>query len=251
MNISLATADSPGLEPLAVLTRLKIVPLITLHSADAALPLAEALTAAGLPVAEVGLRTPAAHPALRLLAADPRLLVGAGTVCTTKQADFAADAGARFIVTPGFSASVTARCMELGLTVIPGIATATELQAALEAGLHHVKFFPAEPLGGVRMLRALAGPYPDVRFLPAGGVTAANLASYLAQPSVMAVSGSWLVPEQAIRSGDFGAVTRLAVQACAIAGSVARLSPPTDSSDRSRLDTSLGSNPGPTMQEDP
>jgi 2-dehydro-3-deoxyphosphogluconate aldolase/(4S)-4-hydroxy-2-oxoglutarate aldolase len=202
---------------LQALERARVVPLVTLADANAASPLREALAAAGLPLAEVAFRTPAAGEALRRLASDPALLVGAGTVITADQAEFAAGAGARFIVSPGFSPAVVYRSRELGLLAIPGIATATELQAACEAGLRLVKFFPAEPMGGTRTLHALAAAYPHVRFLPSGGITAANLASYLRRPEVLAVSGSWIVPEQAVHTGDFTTVTRLATQARTIA----------------------------------
>ena len=202
---------------LQVLEQARVVPLITLADANAASPLREALAAAELPLAEVALRTPAAGEALRRLAGDPGLLVGAGTVITADQAEFAAGAGARFIVSPGFSPAVVHRSRELGLLAIPGIATATELQAAYEAGLRLVKFFPAEPTGGTRTLQALAAVYPQVQFLPSGGITAANLASYLHRPEVLAVSGSWMVPEKAILAGDFATVTQLATQARTIA----------------------------------
>jgi 2-dehydro-3-deoxyphosphogluconate aldolase/(4S)-4-hydroxy-2-oxoglutarate aldolase len=202
---------------LQALERARVVPLITLGDANAAGPLGQALAAAGLPLAEVALRTPAAGDALRRLASDPGLLIGAGTVITADQAESAAGAGARFIVSPGFSPAVVRRCRELGLLAIPGIATPSELQAACEAGLWLVKFFPAEPMGGTRTLQALAAAYPHVRFLPSGGITAANLASYLHRPEVLAVSGSWMVPEKAVLAGDFAAVTRLGTQARSIA----------------------------------
>jgi 2-dehydro-3-deoxyphosphogluconate aldolase/(4S)-4-hydroxy-2-oxoglutarate aldolase len=202
---------------LQALERARVVPLVILGDANAASPLAEALAAAGLPLAEVALRTPAAGEALRLLASDPGMLVGAGTVITADQAESAADAGARFIVSPGFSPAVVHRCRELRLLAIPGIATATELQAACEAGLRLVKFFPAEPMGGTRTLQALAAAYPHVRFLPSGGITAANLARYFHRPEVLAVSGSWMVPQKAVLAGDFATVTRLATQARSIA----------------------------------
>lgn len=211
---------------LAAIEHARVVPLITMDDAAAAHPLADALTAAGLLVAEVAFRTPAAGEALRILAADPRLLVGAGTVLTADQAERAAANGAQFIVTPGFSATVIKRCVDLGVPVLPGIATASELQAACEIGLPQVKLFPAEALGGISLLRALAAPFPHVRFLPSGGITETNLASYLAQPEVLAVSGSWMVPGAAIRAGDFATVTHLASRARVIASTAARPSAP-------------------------
>jgi 2-dehydro-3-deoxyphosphogluconate aldolase/(4S)-4-hydroxy-2-oxoglutarate aldolase len=202
---------------LQALEQARVVPLVTLEDATAASPLCEALAAAGLPLAEVALRTPAAGEVLSRLASDSGMLVGAGTVITADQAESAAGAGARFIVSPGFSPALVRRCRELGILAIPGIATATELQAAYEAGLWLVKFFPAEPMGGTLTLLALAAAYPHMRFLPSGGITAVNLASYLSRPEVLAVSGSWMVPEKAVLAGDFATVTRLATQARSIA----------------------------------
>jgi 2-dehydro-3-deoxyphosphogluconate aldolase/(4S)-4-hydroxy-2-oxoglutarate aldolase len=144
------------------------------------------------------------------------MLVGAGTVLTAEQADRAVEAGARFVVTPGFGPAVVRRCQELGVPVFPGVATATEIQMALDAGLSTVKFFPAEQLGGVAMVKALAAPFRSVRFIPTGGVNPGNIASYLAVPSVVAVGGTWMVAPDRLAAKDWAGVadrTRAALKA--------------------------------------
>jgi 2-dehydro-3-deoxyphosphogluconate aldolase/(4S)-4-hydroxy-2-oxoglutarate aldolase len=204
-------------EVLDALCRRGIVPVVLADELDHMRPLGESLKAGGLPVAEITFRSDTAVDALRLLAADEDLLVGAGTIVTAEQVRVAHAAGARFIVTPGFSAAVLERCRELALAVIPGVATATEVIAALDQGIRLMKFFPAEPAGGTAMLRALAGPFPDVRFIPTGGVSASNAAGYLSLPTVAAVGGSWMVAPALMRSGDFDAISRLAAEAVSIA----------------------------------
>ena len=194
----------------------RVVPVVVIDELDTALPLARALVEGGLPVAEVTFRTAVAAVAMRLIADETDLLVGAGTVVRPEQVDLAFDAGARFVVTPGFSPAVAARCAELGIPVVPGVATATEVIAALDHGLDLLKLFPAEASGGIPLLRALRGPFPDVRFVPTGGVSAANAADYLALPSVAAIGGSWMVAPELIRAGDFAEVTRLTAAAVAI-----------------------------------
>ena len=195
------------------LLRRRIVPVVVLEELEAARPLADALELGGLPVAEVTLRTEAAVEAVRLLAQEETLLVGAGTVVRPEQVDVAIEAGARFIVTPGLSARVIERCRELDVLVIPGVATATEVIAALDHGLTLLKLFPAQMAGGVALLRSLQGPFPGVRWIPTGGVSAANAASYLALRSVAAVGGSWMVAPDLIAARDFPTVTRLAREA--------------------------------------
>ena len=175
-----------------------------------------------MPVAEITFRTEAAADAIRLIAAETGLLVGAGTVVRPEQVDLAVEAGARFIVTPGFSAAVVERCRELDVLVIPGVATATEIVAALDHGLDLLKFFPAEAAGGVALLRALQGPFPGVRFVPTGGVSAANAASYLALSSVAAIGGSWMVAPELIAARDFAAVTQLAREAVRLGSGAGR-----------------------------
>lgn len=179
-----------------------LVPVVVLDDAADADPLAAALTAGGLPIAEVTLRTEAALSGLRRMAARGDLLVGAGTVLSPVQVDRAVEAGAAFVVSPGLSPAVVRRCAELGVPAFPGAVTATEIQAALELGITTVKFFPAETSGGVAAITALAAPFPDVRFIPTGGIDLNNLADYLRQPAVLAVGGSWMVPRAAIRGRD-------------------------------------------------
>jgi 2-dehydro-3-deoxyphosphogluconate aldolase/(4S)-4-hydroxy-2-oxoglutarate aldolase len=195
------------------LLRRRIVPVVVLEELETARPLAEALEQGGLPVAEVTFRTEVAVHAVRLLAHETRVLVGAGTVVRPEQVDLAVEAGARFIVMPGLSPRVVERCRELDVLVIPGVATATEVISALDHGLDLLKLFPAQVAGGVALLRSLQGPFPGVRWIPTGGVSASNAASYLALPSVAAVGGSWMVAPELIAARDFPTVTRLAREA--------------------------------------
>jgi 2-dehydro-3-deoxyphosphogluconate aldolase/(4S)-4-hydroxy-2-oxoglutarate aldolase len=187
----------------------RLVPVVTLDRAEDAVRLGSALKAGGLPCAEVTFRTAAAEEALRRLAQDEDMLVGAGTVLRAEQVDQARAAGARFIVSPGFSPRVVQRCLELSLAVFPGVATPTEVQMALDAGIEVMKFFPAEASGGANTLRALGEPFPMVRFIPTGGVNPRNLASYLALPSVLAVGGSWMVARDLVTSESFETITEL------------------------------------------
>jgi 2-dehydro-3-deoxyphosphogluconate aldolase/(4S)-4-hydroxy-2-oxoglutarate aldolase len=194
----------------------RVVPVIVLDRARDAEPLGAALAAGGLRAAEVTFRTGAAAAAIRILSERDDLLVGAGTVVTEAQVDEAAAAGARFVVSPGFSSRVVAHCRMLGMPALPGAATSTEIQMAIDAGLDTVKFFPAEQLGGVAMLRALSAPFRTMRFVPTGGVTAANLASYLSLPSVVAVGGTWMVSPSLVGAGAWDEVSRLAAEAAAV-----------------------------------
>jgi len=194
---------------------IRVVPVVVLDEVSQAAPVADALVAGGLPCAEITFRTPAAEGALLALAGRSDILVGAGTVISVDQVDRAVAAGARFLVSPGFSADVVRRAGELEVPILPGVATATEAQAAVVAGLDRVKFFPAERAGGLGMLSALSGPFPGLRFLPSGGVTLSNVSAYLAHPAVFAVGGSWMVPRARVAAGDFEAVTRLAAQTVA------------------------------------
>lgn len=202
-----------GSDVLAAVCARRIIPVVVLEEPGAALPLARALRDGGLPVAEVTFRTAAAPAALRALAAEGDILVGAGTIVRPDQVDVAVDAGARFIVTPGLSSRVIARCRDLAVPVVPGVATATEVMAALDLGCELLKFFPAATSGGVAALRALGGPFPDARFVPTGGITAANAGDYLALSSFVAVGGSWMVAPNLIAAGDFAAIARLAAEA--------------------------------------
>jgi 2-dehydro-3-deoxyphosphogluconate aldolase / (4S)-4-hydroxy-2-oxoglutarate aldolase len=204
-------------EVLEAIAAARLLPVVVIDDAEAAPPLAAALSRGGLRCAEITLRTPAAEAALRAMAADPGMVVGAGTVLNAAQAARAIGAGARYIVTPGLSLEVVRHCQARSVPVFPGVATASEMLAALDAGIETVKFFPAEPLGGVSMLKALAAPFPMMKFIPTGGVTAANLAGYLAHRAVLAAGGSWMVAPGLINAGDFAEITRLTAEAVAIA----------------------------------
>ncbi|MGV9194154.1 bifunctional 4-hydroxy-2-oxoglutarate aldolase/2-dehydro-3-deoxy-phosphogluconate aldolase [Microbacterium sp. MC2] len=193
----------------------RIVPVVVLDDPAIAPDLADALAAGGIRCAEITLRTPAGIEAIRAVAGRSDFLVGAGTVTAVAQVDTVFDAGARFVVSPGFDDAVVARCQELGLIVVPGVATGTEIQRAVAAGLQHLKLFPAHLIGGRAAVRAFAGPFPDVRFLPSGGVSASNAKEYLDDPAVFAVSGSWMVPARALASGDVETVRHLSQEASA------------------------------------
>ena len=191
-------------ETLERLRNVRVVPVITIDDPENAVPLANAMSAGGLPCAEITFRTPRAAEALRRITAEvPELFAGAGTVLTPDQAKAARDAGAQFIVAPGFSPRLVDHCLAQGIPVYPGIATPTEIEAALEKGLTTVKFFPAEPMGGLAYLKAIAAPYVDVSFMPTGGVNAANIASYLAFKRVVACGGSWMAPSDWIAAKQF------------------------------------------------
>lgn len=191
----------------------RILPVVVLDDARAAAPLASALLAGGLTSVEVTFRTDAAADAIRAMAENPELLVGAGTVLTPAQVDRAVAAGARFAVCPGFSPAVVRHCQQVGLPVFPGAATATEIQMALDAGLDTVKFFPAELLGGAAMVKALAAPFRAVRFIPTGGVNTGNLRDYLSVPAVLAVGGTWMVAPDLLAAGRWDEVTALTAAA--------------------------------------
>jgi 2-dehydro-3-deoxyphosphogluconate aldolase/(4S)-4-hydroxy-2-oxoglutarate aldolase len=185
----------------------RILPVVVLEDAAGAEPLAEALLAGGLRCVEVTFRTAAAADSIRAMAPRADLFVGAGTVLTPAQVDEAVAAGAKFIVSPGFGPAVVKHCLEIGVPVFPGVATATEIQMALDAGLDTVKFFPAEPLGGAPMVKALAAPFRSVRFIPTGGVNTGNVAAYLSLPAVLAVGGTWMVAPDLLAAGDWAEVT--------------------------------------------
>ena len=185
----------------------RVVPVVVLDDPESADDLGAALVAGGLPVAEATFRTPQAAEVLRRLAERGDLIVGAGTVITARQVDLAHVAGARFVVSPGLSAEVVRRCQALGLPVIPGVSTATEIIAALDLGLDTVKFFPAEASGGLPTVKALAAAFPQVRFVPTGGITAQSAPAYLAHPSVAAVGGSWMVAPDLLAAKRWDEVT--------------------------------------------
>ncbi|HEY6787980.1 MAG TPA: bifunctional 4-hydroxy-2-oxoglutarate aldolase/2-dehydro-3-deoxy-phosphogluconate aldolase [Trebonia sp.] len=202
---------------LEAITAARLLPVVVIDDPRAAPPLAAALIRGGLRCAEVTLRTAAAEEAIRAMAANPDIVVGAGTVLSAAQAARVIDAGARYVVTPGLSLEVVRHCQARSVPVFPGVATASELMTALDAGIEMVKFFPAEPLGGVTTLSALAAPFQMMRFIPTGGVTAAKLPSYLRHPAVLAVGGSWMVAPSLINAGNFDEITRLTAEAVAIA----------------------------------
>jgi 2-dehydro-3-deoxyphosphogluconate aldolase/(4S)-4-hydroxy-2-oxoglutarate aldolase len=190
------------------LQSLKLIPVVALEDADDAEPLADALCAGGLSVAEVTLRTECAIDVIRRLGARDDFLLGAGTVHSIEQAQEVVEAGAHFVVTPGFNPRTVAWCQEHNVPVFPGIATPTDLEMALEHNIDVVKFFPAETLGGVNTLKAFSGPYHNVRFIPTGGISAENLTDYLALPGVLACGGSWMV-----QTDDWDQTTFLTAQA--------------------------------------
>jgi 2-dehydro-3-deoxyphosphogluconate aldolase/(4S)-4-hydroxy-2-oxoglutarate aldolase len=197
-----------------------LVPVVVLKNASDAAPLAGALTAGGLPCAEVTFRTAAAVEAIKIMAEDPELLLGAGTVLTPQQVEQAVAAGAKYVVSPGFSPIVAAACRDLGVPLVPGVATATEIQMALDAGIDVVKFFPAETSGGVPALKALAAPFGSVRFLPTGGISTTNAGDYLRLPPVLAVGGSWMVALDLITAGRFDEISRLTREAVDLVSAV-------------------------------
>ena len=190
-----------------------VLPVIVIDEPAQAHPLAQALLDSGLHIAEVTFRTPHALDALKALAGYPELLVGAGTVRTDDQVRRAQDAGARFVVSPGFSEPVVEACLLRGVPVFPGVSSATDIHRATEASLGVLKFFPAEAAGGAAAIAALAAPFPDVRFVPTGGVGPKNLDDYLRLPAVCCVGGSWMVPRPAMREGQWSQVTDLCRQA--------------------------------------
>ncbi|WP_239098484.1 bifunctional 4-hydroxy-2-oxoglutarate aldolase/2-dehydro-3-deoxy-phosphogluconate aldolase [Micromonospora qiuiae] len=196
----------------------RVLPVVVLDDARQADPLGEALVKGGLPAAEVTLRTAAGLDAIAALAGRGDLTVGAGTVLTAEQAERAVAAGARFVVTPGFAPNVVRVCQEAGVPVVPGAATATEIQMALDAGLNVVKFFPAQQLGGPAMIKALAAPFREVRFIPTGGITPAVITDYLALPAVLAIGASWMVAPELIAGEQWDEITARTRAAVVAAG---------------------------------
>jgi 2-dehydro-3-deoxyphosphogluconate aldolase/(4S)-4-hydroxy-2-oxoglutarate aldolase len=188
----------------------KTVPVVVIDDATQARSLAEALMAGGIPCAEMTLRTPAGLPAIEALAALTGFHVGAGTVLNSAQATAAVEAGAHFLVSPGFDDGVWAVGQETGVPVIPGIATATEAQRALNAGARTVKFFPAGTSGGLPALKALTGPFSGLRFMPTGGISLADAATWLSEPAVLAVGGTWVTPRNLLAESRFDEISAIA-----------------------------------------
>lgn len=196
---------------------LGIVPVVVLDDAKDARPLAKALCEGGLPCAEITFRTAAAEESIRIISQEfPDMLVGAGTVLTTEQVDCAVAAGAKFIVSPGLNPRIVKYCVEKGIPITPGCSNASDIELALENGLEVVKFFPAEPAGGLKMIKALAGPYVGVKFMPTGGINASNVKEYLAYNRIIACGGSWMVKGDLIKAGEFEKITELTKEAVEI-----------------------------------
>jgi 2-dehydro-3-deoxyphosphogluconate aldolase/(4S)-4-hydroxy-2-oxoglutarate aldolase len=198
-----------------------VIPVLTIDQPSHGAAVADALMRGGLPVAEITLRSAGAEAVLARMAQQPGLIAGAGTVVRLDQVGRVHAAGARFVVSPGFDPDIVRRCRDLDLTVIPGISTATELQAAARMGVGVVKLFPAEAVGGLRLLSALAAPFPGMRFVPTGGITEENMTSYLIHPAVPAVGGSWIAPYAAIISQDWDRIAGNARRAVEVAGQAA------------------------------
>ena len=191
--------------------KIGIIPVVVLDDAKDAEPLAKALCEGGLPCAEVTFRTDAAEECIRIMSEKfPEMLVGAGTVLTTEQVDRAVAAGAKFIVSPGLNPRIVKYCVEKGIVITPGCANASDMEQALENGLEVVKFFPAEPAGGLNMIKALAAPYVGLKFMPTGGISPKNVRDYLAYNRIIACGGSWMVKNDLVKAGDFAAITEMA-----------------------------------------
>ncbi|MBR5005065.1 MAG: bifunctional 4-hydroxy-2-oxoglutarate aldolase/2-dehydro-3-deoxy-phosphogluconate aldolase [Erysipelotrichaceae bacterium] len=191
-----------------------IVPVIALENVEDAAPLAHALCNGGLPVAEVTYRTACAHDAMiEMKKACPQMLVGAGTVLTKEQVDSALDAGAEFIVSPGLNPEIVRYCQEKNVPILPGTANASDIEVALSLGLTAVKFFPAEPLGGIKMISALAAPYTQMKFMPTGGVSPKNMKDYLSNPKIIACGGTWMIDKKAMQEKNFAKIEELTRQA--------------------------------------
>lgn len=187
-----------------------IIPVVVIDDAKDAAPLARALINGGLPCAEVTFRTAAAAESIKIMRESfPEMLIGAGTILTTEQVDRAIAAGASFIVSPGTNPKVVKYCQDKNIPIIPGVCTPTEVEAALELGLDVLKFFPAEPAGGLKMIKAMAAPYTTVRFMPTGGIDAKNVGDYLSYNRIIACGGSWMVKGELIKEGRFDEIERL------------------------------------------
>jgi len=193
---------------------LGIIPVVKIDRAEDAVPLGKALLSGDLPVAEITFRTFAAEDAIKALIDEiPEILVGAGTVLTIEQAKKAVNAGAKFIVSPGFNTKIVDYCLENNIPVTPGVNSPTQIEMALEKGLEVVKFFPAEASGGLPLLKALSGPFSDIKFIPTGGIDQSNFLSYLTHPQVLACGGSWMVKPDFISSRNFNRITEITREA--------------------------------------
>jgi 2-dehydro-3-deoxyphosphogluconate aldolase/(4S)-4-hydroxy-2-oxoglutarate aldolase len=202
-----------------VMTDAPVIPVIVLSDVAHAVPLARALVAGGIRMLEVTLRTPVALACIEAIAREvPEAVAGAGTVRSAADAQAAAKAGARFAVSPGYTQAVGKACRDLGLPLLPGVATGSEIMMAQEDGYSALKFFPAMQAGGIAMLKAWQGPFGEVKFCPTGGITPANAAEFLGLSNVVCVGGSWLTPADAVARGDWALITQLAREAVALKG---------------------------------
>ena len=192
------------------LQALKVIPVIALDNAEDIIPLGKVLSDNGLPAAEITFRSEAAVEAIRLLKqSQPHMLIGAGTVLNGQQALEAKEAGASFVVSPGFNPNTVKACQKIGIDIIPGVNNPSTVEAALEMGLTTLKFFPAEAPGGLNMVKSLVGPYGDIRLMPTGGITASNIEDYLAVPQVLACGGTWMVDKKLIENKDWDTIAQL------------------------------------------
>ena len=204
-------------EMMKQLQKIGIIPVVVLNDVKDALPLAERLMKGGLPCAEVTFRTAAAEESIRLMAKEfPDMIVGAGTVLTTDQADRAIDAGSKFVVSPGFNPKVTEYVLKKGVPMTPGVCTPTEIEAAMSLGLDVLKFFPAEPSGGLKMIKAVCAAYVNLQFMPTGGINAENVKDYLKYDRIVACGGSWMVSGALVKEGKFDEIEKLVREAADI-----------------------------------
>ncbi|CAI2335616.1 TPA: bifunctional 4-hydroxy-2-oxoglutarate aldolase/2-dehydro-3-deoxy-phosphogluconate aldolase [Vibrio parahaemolyticus] len=199
------------------LKALKVIPVIAIDKAEDIIPLGKVLTENGLPAAEITFRSAAAAEAIRLLReTQPDMLIGAGTVLNREQAIAAKEAGATFIVSPGFNPNTVKACQEIGIDIVPGVNNPSTVEAALEMGLTTLKFFPAEASGGINMVKSLLAPYTDIELMPTGGINPANIKDYLAIPRVLACGGTWMVDKKLIEAGNWEELARLTREAVAL-----------------------------------
>lgn len=197
--------------------KIGIVPVVVLDDAKDAEPLAKALCEGGLPCAEVTFRTEAAEESIRIISEKyPEMLVGAGTVLTTEQVDRAVAAGAKFIVSPGFNPKIVKYCIDRDIPVTPGTQTPSEMEQAIEMGFDVVKFFPAEPAGGLKMIKAVAAPYTMLQFMPTGGINLNNVEEYLEYDRILACGGSWMVKGDLVKAGKFDEIQKMTADAAAL-----------------------------------
>ncbi|EGR2741428.1 bifunctional 4-hydroxy-2-oxoglutarate aldolase/2-dehydro-3-deoxy-phosphogluconate aldolase [Vibrio parahaemolyticus] len=199
------------------LKALKVIPVIAIDKAEDIIPLGKVLAENGLPAAEITFRSAAAVEAIRLLhETQPDMLIGAGTVLNREQAIAAKEAGATFIVSPGFNPNTVKACQEIGIDIVPGVNNPSTVEAALEMGLTTLKFFPAEASGGINMVKSLLAPYTDIELMPTGGINPANIKDYLAIPRVLACGGTWMVDKKLIEAGNWEELARLTREAVAL-----------------------------------